>query len=437
MDNSKYVIVNFDTFMKVMNVTLPICAMIAAPITGTLVQSGRRSAMMITSAIFIAGCMLSLIFNFFTIFIGRVIMGCCIGAYLTLVPLMVCELSPGPISGPLGVVGQIQGMTGVLISSILQFAQPYENDTLALQSLMWKITLGLPVLVCAIQILLLYFVFDFDSPRFHQIEDEDIRYRYALKRQYYVPALKEDETTHLMMKEEDQLPFAKVRDITWAEVFSAPYYRAMLVGAFFAFFHQASGINSITFVSNQLFTRNVDQIDMEYYSRAGAFLTGVAGLLAAITGFLLAHCFGRRFIILVGLTIMIIILGVLSNTALLHYDEIGKVCNALYAFAFNASLGSILWLYVSETNGPKSISVAAVTSSASTLLFMLITEKVFNIFTEVGIYFNLSFFQVTAIGFMYIFLKETRGCPDKEKLYWPEEVKTESHDEPRELEDLS
>jgi MFS family permease len=437
MGNSKYVIADFDTFIKVMNVILPICAMITAPIVGTLVQSGRRSTMMITSGIFAAGCMLSLIFNFFTIFIGRVIMGGCIGAYLTLVPLMVCELSPGPISGPLGVVGQVQGMTGVLISSVLQFAQPYENDTLALQSLMWKITLGLPVFVCGLQILLLYFVFDFDSPRFHQIEDEDIRFRYALKRQYYIPALREDETTKLMMKEEDQLPFKKITDISWGEVFSTPYYRAMLVGVLFAFFHQASGINSITFVSNQLFTRNVDQIDMEYYSRAGSFVTGLAGILAAITGFILSHCFGRRFIILFGLTIMIILLGILSNTALLGYDEIGKVCNALYAYAFNASLGSILWLYVSETNGPKSISVAAVTSSASTLLFMLVTGKVFDIFTEVGIYFNLFFFQVTAIGFMYIFLKETRGCKDKEKLYWPEDSKKEKEDEPKELDDLS
>jgi predicted MFS family arabinose efflux permease len=89
MGNSKYVIADFDTFMKVMNVILPICAMITAPIVGTLVEHGRRSAMMITSGIFAAGCMLSLIFNFFTIFIGRVIMGGCIGAYLTLVPLMV------------------------------------------------------------------------------------------------------------------------------------------------------------------------------------------------------------------------------------------------------------------------------------------------------------------------------------------------------------
>jgi hypothetical protein len=328
-------------------------------------------------------------------------------------------------------------MTGVLISSILQFAQPYENDSLAHQSLMWKIILGLPVLVCGIQIVLLYFTFDFDSPRFHQLEDEEIRYRYALKRQYYVPALKEDENTRLMMREQDQLPFVKVRDITWGEVFSSPCCRAMIVGALFAFFHQASGINSISFVSNQLFTRNVDQNDLEYYSRAGAFLNGLAGFLAAITGFILSHCFGRRTIILWGLTLMIITLGVLSNTSLLRYDEIGKACNAIYAFAFNASLGSILWLYVSETNGPKSISVAAVTSSASTLLFMLITGKVFDIFTEVGIYFNLFFFQVTAIGFMYIFLKETRGCKDKEKLYWPEDLKKPKEDEPKELEDLS
>mmetsp|Transcript_10638 Transcript_10638/g.11953 ORF Transcript_10638/g.11953 Transcript_10638/m.11953 type:complete len:433 (-) Transcript_10638:55-1353(-) len=420
MDNSKYVITDFGTFIRVMNILLPIGAIISAPITGSLVTGGRRNAMIIVSTIFMFACLLTTIFNFFTIFIGRLIMGFCFGSYLTLVPLMVCELSPGPISGPLGVIGQIQGMTGLLISSVLQFSHPYSNDALAKQSLMWKIALGLPVASCLIQIIMLCCVYNFDSPKFYNIHGDVKGYQNAMSRLYNGPT----DSSKTGLLEDGSLPMPeKKRDLSWGEILTSPNNRPVIIGVLFAFFHQASGMSSVSFVSNQLFTRDIDGSDAEYAARTGALLNGIAGICAAITGFIAANYFGRRIIILSGELVMCIVLAILSNTSLLHLDFIGKVCDVIYVYAFNASLGSMLWLYVSETNGPKGISMAAVSSSVFTLVFMLFTEFMFNLFTEVGIYFNLFFLQILCVAFMYIFVKETRDCTDKDRLYYPDEYK--------------
>jgi hypothetical protein len=242
---------------------------------------------------------------------------------------MVCELSPGSISGPLGVIGQVQGMTGFLISTVLQFAHPYRHDSLAMQSLMWKIALGLPVAVCALQILLLNYVFDFDTPKFYCVQGDNKGYQTAMSRLYYTDDKRKHNSDEQLINhgslEDGVFPFTKKHDHSWGEVFTFPVNRAMIVGCLFAIFHQAAGISSVSFVNEHLFTRDVDEYDAEYYSRTSVLFSGIAGLLAAITGFISSFCFGRRVIILTGVLVMCILLAILSNSSLLQIDIIGEV----------------------------------------------------------------------------------------------------------------
>ena len=311
-----------------MNIVLPIGACISTPIIGTLASLSRRETLMITTGTFTFGCLLTTVFNFFTILVGRFIMGICFGAYLTLVPLMVCELSPAKISGPLGVVGQIQGMLGFLVSTILQFAHPYSNDEQVSESLMWKVTLALPVIIWAIQLLLLGYVFDLDTPKLYEIKWDNRNFQNSMGRLYNWGS-----NVSIGLLEDGMFPFVKRRDNTWKEVFTYPLNRAMLVGCLFAIFHQSAGISSVTFVSDHLFTRNVDEYYAEYYSRTAVLFSGIAGVLAAFTGFLASHCFGRRTIILTGELVMWILLAILSNTSLLKIDVVGEICDVLYVYA--------------------------------------------------------------------------------------------------------
>jgi hypothetical protein len=258
---------------------------------------------------------------------------------------------------------------------------------------MWKIVLGLPVAVCALQLLLLNYVFDYDTPKFYCVHGDNKGYQSTMSRLYYTDSkpkrLTEEQLILRGSLEDSIFPFTKKHDHTWGEVFTFPANRAMIVGCLFAIFHQAAGISSVSFVNEHLFTRDVDDYDAEYYSRTAVLFSGIAGLLAAITGFIASFCFGRRTIILTGVLVMCILLAILSNSSLLQIDVIGEICDVIYVYAFNASLGSILWLYVSETNGPKAISLAAFWSSAFVLVFMLFTVYIYHYFTEVGIYFNL------------------------------------------------
>ena len=412
VERKMYVIQDFHEFEKIMNIVIPIGAFISAPIIGTLASISRRELLMISSGVFTFGWLLTTIFNLLTILIGRFIMGLWFGAYLTLVPLIVCELSPASISGPLGVIGQIQGMIGFLVSTILQFAHPYSFDEHTSESLIWKITLGLPVIIWAVQLLLLGYVFDYDTPKFYLVQGDNKSYQTTMGRLY-----KWGSNSHIGLLEDGMFPFVKQRDSSWIEILTYPLNRPMIVGCLFAIFHQAAGISSVTFVSDHLFTRNVDDYFAEYYSREAVLFSGIAGVLAAFTGFIASYFFGRRTIILTGELVMCILLAILSNTSLLKIDVIGEICDVFYVYAFNASLGSMLWLYVSETNGPKAVSWAAFWSSAFVLVFMLFTTYIYHYLSEVGIYFNLFCWQILCVAFMFVYVKETKDCEDKENLY--------------------
>ena len=179
-----HVIQDFHDFEKIMNIVILIGACISAPIIGTLASINWRELLMTSSGVFTFGWLLTTIFNLLTILIGRFIIGLWFGAYLALVPLMVFELSPTSISGLLGVIGQIQGMIGFLVSKILQFARPYSFDLHASESLMWKITLGLPVIFWAVQLLLLGYVFDYDTPKFYLVQRDNKSFQTIMGRLY-------------------------------------------------------------------------------------------------------------------------------------------------------------------------------------------------------------------------------------------------------------
>lgn len=104
--NYKFVIADRDLFNSVISALIPFGAIFGAPLGGILANSGRRRAIINISMMFATACILTTYFNFFALFFGRLTMGICIGAYVTVVPLLVSELSPKSIAGPLGVVTQ-------------------------------------------------------------------------------------------------------------------------------------------------------------------------------------------------------------------------------------------------------------------------------------------------------------------------------------------
>jgi hypothetical protein len=73
-----------------------------------------------------------------------------------------------------------------------------------------------------------------------------------------------------------------------------------MVGLLLSFFHQATGISSITFYSNQIFTGGNTDIDSQVFARVCTLGVGVIGVLATITALIVSKHLGRKTILLTG-----------------------------------------------------------------------------------------------------------------------------------------
>ncbi|RUS72973.1 hypothetical protein EGW08_019256, partial [Elysia chlorotica] len=87
--------------------------------------------------------------SFFSLFVGRLIMGIHAGLYTGLCPLYLNEISTPSTRGPLGIVHQTGTVTGLLVAQILGFPELLGNDRL------WIVLLGFAGVPLLVQIAVL------------------------------------------------------------------------------------------------------------------------------------------------------------------------------------------------------------------------------------------------------------------------------------------
>lgn len=120
--------------------------------------------------------------NFFTLAIGRALQGICIGLYSAAVPLFITELSPVEIYGGLGSLHMLLLICGIIITNLLIFLVPplelpmNEDDVIVADYPIWDywwVIFGLPLIIAALQIVLLTGVFRRETPRYLYSEGRD------------------------------------------------------------------------------------------------------------------------------------------------------------------------------------------------------------------------------------------------------------------------
>jgi MFS transporter, SP family, galactose:H+ symporter len=290
-----------ESFNSFINALIPFAAILGAPIGWKLSTGGRRRAFQIVAFVMTFSCSITIIENFYTLVVGRIIMGFCCGSYVTLIPLVVSEVSPGCIGGPLGVVGQVMTVSGIFSSITFGFAVPYSGDENELTSNIWRVLMIFPALIAAIQFCLFQFIYTLDTPTFYELNNDQENYDKIMARLYKNPkkagadTLLEDED-----REVEKTPLMKSIEMPWSELFFGKYRKTLVVGVMLGFFHQATGISMVTFLSQDIFVKGFEGKDRQYHARLGTFGVGIAGLLAGICGLIASQFYGRKQIITTG-----------------------------------------------------------------------------------------------------------------------------------------
>ena len=164
-----------DLFNSIISGLIPFGAIFGALAIGPAVNLGRRVALMIITVWFTVGTGITMFFSFYSLAIGRFIMGASAGAFTTVSPLMVNEISPTSISGTLGTLNQFMCVTGILVANSLAFLAPYKENLTNSNFEIWRVVFGFPAFVSFLQLILLLFVFNYDSPKYYQmIGDQEL-----------------------------------------------------------------------------------------------------------------------------------------------------------------------------------------------------------------------------------------------------------------------
>ena len=160
---------------------LPIGAMIGAPIGGQLAERGRRRAIILLSVLLVAASLIWLVFNFYCLFFGRLLQGIIVGCFTTVAPIYISEVAPKSISGSLGMANQFMGATGTTVAFLFAFIVPTKDDDATLTTKIWMLLLFLPGILGFIQLVLMIFVFKYDSPTYYLSQKDYANYNKMMK----------------------------------------------------------------------------------------------------------------------------------------------------------------------------------------------------------------------------------------------------------------
>lgn len=132
-------------------------------------KRGRRSALLIANLFPIVGTIMTLFLEVPLLIIGRLLVGYGVGIYSSLIPLMLNEISPLAVRGKITTLVQVQVSTGLLAATLfgLGLPSPNEQQYKSPESQFWRVNLGFPLALQAIQVVLVLSIFRMDTPAFY------------------------------------------------------------------------------------------------------------------------------------------------------------------------------------------------------------------------------------------------------------------------------
>lgn len=355
-----------------------------------------------------------MIFNFYALLIGRLLLGYGAGAFTVICPLFISETSPASVAGSLGAINQFMVTFGIMVADTLGYIIPYEylddgkspptpNPDI-LDSEVWRVIFIIPAIVAGFQFLVFLFIFRLDTPKYYKQKGQDKMVEQVEERIYTSRGSEINRSilSNEGAKEKGEVPFKAL--------FTPRYRKAFIAGCLLAVFQQLTGINAVIFYSTDIFTRGLDPgYDNESAAKTGTMLVGVVNWAATMITIPLLSRFGRKTLLIFGQITMGISLAILGILAIEDWAPGIKIFTLCFVAFFEFSIGPILWLYAAEIMTEKGMAAASLITWIITIIFGLFTGKLFDLLSPEGMYFTFTGIDILGLLFILFFIKETLG----------------------------
>ena len=375
-------------------------ALIGAMTGGVLADRfGRRRVIIATATLFVGGAIVTALSPTFTLLIsGRIIVGAAIGVASFTTPLYISEVSPVKIRGRLVSINQVALTSGIVISYLVDYALADIQG--------WRWMFGLAAVPAAILAVGMFWLPE--SPRWLVSKNLIDSARTVLER---IRRTK-DVGTEL----DDIQSSLAVRSGSWRDLFTPLIRPALIVGVGLAILQQITGINTVIYYAPMIFEfTGAKSASASILATIGV---GVVNVAMTVVALLLVDRVGRRPLLLIGLTGMIIGLGVLGLAFQLpslsgSLGWIAELSLMLYVGAFAIGLGPVFWLLISEIYPLKIRGVAmSVATSANWGANLFVALTFLTLIQATGRSSTFWIYGLVGIGawlFTWFYVPETKG----------------------------
>lgn len=408
------VIKNLNDFNAVITTMIPLGAAVGAFTGGALCSLGRRNALFIVNFVIMAGAGITMIFSFYALIIGRILLGFGVGSFTVIAPLFISETSPAQVAGSMGAINQFMVTAGIMVAYIMGFMAPFEylkgvdplpenrNESVyTTQS--WRIIFIIPAAIAVLQSLLVLFVFRYDTPKYYR-QNEKHKEVEAVEALIYKE--KQTEINRSMLENSNNNQNQKV---PISALFTPRYRKAFIVGCLLAIFQQLTGINAVIFYSNDIFVGDRTGYESERAAKIGTVIVGIVNWAFALIVIPLLTRFGRKTLLIFGQLGMGSSLLVLAILSIVGSPTGIIVFTLIFVAFFELSIGPILWLYAAEIMTESGMAAASLITWIITIIFGLFTSRLFELLTPKGMYFTFTGIDILGLLFILFFIKETKG----------------------------
>jgi sugar porter (SP) family MFS transporter len=361
---------------------------------------GRRLTILTAAFIFIGGTIVAAIAPSTAVLtLARVAIGVAIGFASAVCPVYISEVAPKDLRGRLVTLFQLAVTVGILLAYIVGLAlSPSEEWR-------WMIGIGtLPAVLLAIGMFRMP-----QSPRWLVMIGEGDQARATLR--YLQP---QDEKVQIEDELEEIRASIMMKSGSYRDLLSPLAKSAVFIGVMLAILQQVTGINTVIYYAPTIFKLAGVGSDASAIL-AGAAVTAV-NVAATVWALRLVRGYGRRTLLMIGVTGMTISLVALSAAFQFDAGTASSVVaiGSLMAFvtSFAISLGPIFWILNSELYPQLVRAKAAGIGSMTNWTFNFIVSLTFLLLIDAlgtsGTFLLYAGIGVLTVLFVHRFVPETK-----------------------------
>jgi sugar porter (SP) family MFS transporter len=350
--------------------------------------------------------------NFGAFVAWRMLGGCAIGLASGISPMYIAEISPAHLRGRLVSLNQLAIVFGILLAQVVNWliARPVPPGATARQILLswngqwgwrWMFAVtAIPSLLFLVASLLVP-----ESPRWLASKG---RTRQALD---VLERLGDRAYAERVMHDFQATNQPQPRSSVWRKLTAPGMAKVLLLGVLLAVLQQWCGINVIFNYAQEIFAAAGYQVSDILFN---IVITGAVNVAFTLLALAAIDRFGRRFLLLTGISGLVVIYAVLGVFYRLHLQGMPMLILVLAAIAAYAmSLAPVTWVVIAEIfpNRIRSSAMSIAVTALWTACFLLTyTFPLLNAaLGAAGTFWTYASICFAGLLFLYFRLPETRG----------------------------